>query len=99
MLICVYLCLCALSVGFVRCGCGLCSQKVYSNITGKPYASLEDLKQKLIDQVVSPVRFDVTLDQISLVGGPIFEIGPGEQLKAMLKRIDREAWKRAENVH
>jgi [acyl-carrier-protein] S-malonyltransferase len=71
---------------------------LYSNVTAKPYQSVDEMKTLLVEQVVSAVRWEETAKALSATGGKIMEVGAGEQLKAMLKRIDKPTWERTENV-
>ena len=80
---------------------------VYSNITGLPYGSVEDIRTGLASQVTSPVLWSATIShmvtcQLATAGNPktdvkFLEIGPGRQLRAMLKAIDRTAYRRSES--
>lgn len=67
---------------------------VYSNVTGKPYTSVEEIKTLLKRQLLEPVLWEQgTKDLIALGHKSYVEAGPGKQLKAMMRRIDQEAWK------
>ena len=73
---------------------------VYSNVTGLPCRSTAEIKTQLAEQVVKPVLWEACIRNMirDSCGMPVFvELGPGKQLKAMLKRIDREAFKRCLN--
>eukprot|EP00048_Salpingoeca_helianthica_P018034 m.240336 g.240336 ORF g.240336 m.240336 type:complete len:314 (+) comp23308_c0_seq1:215-1156(+) len=72
---------------------------VYANTTGKPYQSVEEIRQELYEQVVKPVQWEATMQ--ALVGPSVttfYELGPRDQLKAMMRRIDLNAWKRTVNI-
>ena len=83
---------------------------VYSNVTGLPYSGVEDIRQRLAEQVVKPVLWEATIRNM-MEGGKrergegeekesevyFMEVGPGRQLRAMLKRIDKEAFKKCIN--
>ena len=67
--------------------------KVYSNVTGKPYTSAEEIKALLKRQLLEPVKWEQgTKDLIALGHAQYVEPGPGKQLKAMMRRIDQDAW-------
>ena len=67
--------------------------KVYSNVTGKPYTSAEEIKTLLKRQLLEPVKWEQgTKDLIALGHAQYVEPGPGKQLKAMMRRIDQDAW-------
>ncbi len=67
---------------------------VISNVTGRPYSSVEEIRRLLADQVTQPVLWEASLRGI-LEDGPLtfVEVGPGKQLKAILKRINRDSFK------
>jgi len=67
--------------------------KVYSNVTGKPYTSVDEIKQLLKRQLLEPVKWEQgTKDLIAGGHSQYVEPGPGKQLKAMMRRIDQDAW-------
>lgn len=69
------------------------SIKVYSNVTGKPYGSVDEIRSLLKRQLVEPVKWEQgTKDLITLGCASYVEPGPGKQLKAMMRRIDQDAW-------
>jgi len=64
---------------------------VISNKSALPYPTADgDIKRLLIDQVVSPVRWEDSI-RTMLDGGveTFIEIGPGKVLTGLLRRIDR----------
>ena len=53
----------------------------------------------LARQLVEPVRWEDILTKMTKLGkDQMFEVGPGSQLKAMMKRIDMQVWKAMRNV-
>jgi len=69
------------------------SIKVYSNVTGKPYTSVDEIKTLLKRQLLEPVKWEQgTKDLVTLGHSQYVEPGPGKQLKAMMRRIDQNAW-------
>ncbi|KAK2076516.1 hypothetical protein QBZ16_001042 [Prototheca wickerhamii] len=58
---------------------------VYSNVTGKPFKNGAEIAALLPRQLVEPVKWEPSL-------------GPGAQIKAMVKRIDPGAWGAFKNV-
>lgn len=70
--------------------------KVYSNVTGKPYSSVNEMRTLLKRQVCEPVFWEDTIKAIIAELGPnkFIETGPGQQLKAMMKRTDMEAFEK-----
>jgi [acyl-carrier-protein] S-malonyltransferase len=69
------------------------SINVYSNVTAKPYNSVEEIKEQLKRQLCEPVKWEQgTLDLIASGHSQYVEPGPGKQLKAMMRRIDMGAW-------
>lgn len=65
---------------------------VISNVTAKPYEDIDSLKDLLINQLVSPVKWE---DSIKYTQGQgithYIELGPGKVLSGFVKRIDRNA--------
>lgn len=65
----------------------------YTNNTGLPLKTAEDIKEALIKQVTSPVRW---IDLIERICGDFgsearfIEAGPGKVLQGLIKRIDRK---------
>jgi len=65
---------------------------VLSNVDATPHDNPEEIRQLLIQQVVSPVRWEATLRKMLSHGhGPFWEVGSGRVLRGLLKRIDRKA--------
>ena len=66
---------------------------VISNTRAQPYPESDnDIKQLLIDQVVSPVLWEDSVRAMLNSGIGLFvEIGPGKVLTGLLRRIDRTA--------
>ena len=73
---------------------------VYSNVTGRPYTSVSEIRECLALQVTRPVLWETVVRNMiqDHAGIQFCEIGPGKQLKAMLRRIDREAYKQCINI-
>ena len=66
---------------------------VYSNVTGKPYTSVDEIRSLLKRQLLEPVKWEQgTKDLVTLGCTQYVEAGPGKQLKAMMRRIDNDAW-------
>ena len=64
---------------------------IYNNVTGEPYRSPDEIRRNLPLQLVSTIHWQETMQQICHVGLEGYvEPGPGQQLKAMLKRIDSD---------
>lgn len=62
---------------------------VYANVTAKPVQSSEEIKKLLVEQVTAPVRWEETI--INMINDGIdefYEIGPGNVLQGLLKRIN-----------
>ena len=73
---------------------------VYSNVTGSPYTSVGEIRDCLALQVTRPVLWETVVRNMITDYPSIrfHEVGPGKQLKAMLRRIDREAYKQCLNI-
>lgn len=79
---------------------------VISNITAEPFPSDPDeIRALLARQLVEPVQWESTLRWMlskgqSGAGGcsQLYELGPGQQIKAMVRRLDGTAWKAFKNI-
>ena len=73
---------------------------VYSNVTGRQYGSVEEIRECLALQVTRPVLWDTVVRNMAAdnIKARFCEVGPGKQLKAMLRRINREAFKQCLNI-
>ena len=64
---------------------------VISNVDAQPHDDPEEIRQLLIRQVVSPVRWEESMRLLLERGfDQFYEIGPGRVLRGLLKRIDRK---------
>lgn len=64
---------------------------VVSNVDARPHSDPEEIRQLLIQQVVSPVRWEDSIRYLVDNGHDLFyEVGPGRVLRALLKRIHRK---------
>lgn len=62
---------------------------VYTNVTAKPADNIISIKELLNEQITAPVRWDETI--INMIDDGIeefYEIGPGNVLQGLLKRIN-----------
>jgi [acyl-carrier-protein] S-malonyltransferase len=65
---------------------------VISNVDAAPHNDPDEIRRLLVQQVVSPVRWEDSMRRLLADGcGPFWEIGPGRVLRGLLKRIDRKA--------
>lgn len=63
---------------------------VYQNVDAKPYTKPEEIKQHLILQLTSPVRWTQIMHNMIADGANDFtELGPGNVLQGLLKKVDR----------
>lgn len=63
---------------------------IVSNVTALPYEELSSLKKVLVKQVISPVKWEQSVQYMISRGVTHFiEIGPGKTLCGFLKRIDK----------
>ncbi|MBQ7423288.1 MAG: ACP S-malonyltransferase [Prevotella sp.] len=68
---------------------------VYQNVDGKPHVDADEIKQNLIAQLTSPVRWTQCVQNMITDGADDFtECGPGKALQGMIAKINREV-----NVH
>ncbi len=64
---------------------------VWSNVDAKPHSDPAEIKQLLVKQVLSPVRWEETMRGMLADGvGTYYEIGPGRVLAGLMKRIQRK---------
>jgi len=73
---------------------------VYSNVTGQPFGSAAEIPAMLARQLVEPVRWEGTLAVLvhNAKKDKLYELGPGAQIKAMVKRVDMGVWKAMKNI-
>ena len=63
---------------------------VYQNVNALPVSNPEEIKQNLIAQLISPVRWTQTVRNMIADGaGSFTEIGPGKVLQGLVKKLDR----------
>lgn len=65
-------------------------QRVYSNVTAQPHGQAESIKKRLVEQIVSPVRWEQTM--VALLAdaeAKLIELSPGRTLAGLAKRINR----------
>jgi [acyl-carrier-protein] S-malonyltransferase len=69
---------------------GICP--VYQNVDARPYTDPEQMKENLIRQLTSPVRWTQTIQHMIQQGATQFiECGPGKVLQGLVKKINKEA--------
>lgn len=65
---------------------------VVSNVTASPVTSAGEMKELLVQQLYSPVRFEESIRTLIDLGVTTFiECGPGKVLSGLVKKIDRTA--------
>lgn len=65
---------------------------VYTNVTSKAVTDANELRSLLLKQLSSPVRWqEITLNMIADSYNEFIEVGPGNVLKGLLKRTDKNA--------
>lgn len=64
---------------------------IYQNVDAQPYVHPTMIKQNLINQLTSPVRWTQTVQKMVANGATRFtEVGPGSVLQGLVKKIARE---------
>ncbi|CUB35591.1 ACP S-malonyltransferase [Bacillus subtilis] len=63
---------------------------VISNVSADVMTEKADIKEKLIEQLYSPVRFEESINKLVAEGVTTFiEIGPGKVLSGLVKKVNR----------
>lgn len=64
---------------------------VIANVDAKPYATAGEIKEKLLAQLTSPVRWAQSMEYLLAQGMQTpYEVGPGRVLAGLMRRIDRK---------
>jgi [acyl-carrier-protein] S-malonyltransferase len=62
---------------------------VYANVTAQPVQSAKEIRELLVQQLTSPVRWEKSITKMISAGATTFvEIGPGKILQGLVKRIN-----------
>lgn len=70
---------------------------VISNVDARQHNDPEEIRDLLIKQVVSPVRWEASMRQLLADGcDQYYEIGPGRTMRGLLRRIDKKI--KCENI-
>jgi [acyl-carrier-protein] S-malonyltransferase len=68
------------------------SVEVIANVTARPHTGPLEIKNSLVEQVTSSVRWEESMRYLLSQGFTRFiELGPGTALSGFMKRIDKEA--------
>ncbi len=60
---------------------------VVSNVTAQPVRRAQEVREVLLRQVASPVRWEESVRTMAAMGGPIFvEVGPGSTLSGLIRK-------------
>jgi [acyl-carrier-protein] S-malonyltransferase len=66
--------------------------QVFQNVNGQPSTDITSIKQNLIDQLTSPVRWTQSVQNMTNSGATMFvECGPGKVLQGLVKKISPSA--------
>jgi len=64
---------------------------IYQNVNGLPFSSENEIKENLISQLTSPVRWTQSINKMIKDGAVEFiEVGPGKVLQGLVKKINRD---------
>ena len=64
---------------------------IYQNVTALPVLNESEIKMNLISQLTAPVKWTQSIQQMILDGGNEFiEVGPGNILQGLVRKINRE---------
>ena len=76
------------AIGHTKFNRGICP--VYQNVTGQSVTDPEIIKNNLISQLTSPVRWTQIMKNMVADGAKeVVEVGPGKVLQGLFKKIDR----------
>ncbi|HEY8241274.1 MAG TPA: ACP S-malonyltransferase [Kiritimatiellia bacterium] len=65
---------------------------VISNVTGRPHGGPDEIRSRMVDQIVSSVQWVLTVEWLKEQGTAEYvECGPGKVLTGLVKRIDKTA--------
>jgi [acyl-carrier-protein] S-malonyltransferase len=65
---------------------------IWSNVDAQPHQDPDEIRKLLVRQVLSPVRWEVTIRNLLASGiERFYELGPGRVLAGLLKRVQRKA--------
>jgi [acyl-carrier-protein] S-malonyltransferase len=65
--------------------------QVISNITARPFTGAGEIREELAAQLTEPVRWSQSMHTLVGLGvDAVVELGPGNVLSALMKRIDRQ---------
>lgn len=63
----------------------------YQNVDAQPHTDPNEIKQNLIAQLTSPVRWTQSVERMCADGATAFEeLGPGQVLQGLIKKINKE---------
>ncbi len=63
---------------------------VYQNVTANPVRNPDEIKKNLINQLIAPVKWEQSINQMIKDGGTEFiEVGPNKILQGLIKKINR----------
>ena len=72
---------------------------IYQNVNGRPELSVKKIKENLIAQLTSPVKWTQSVNKMIQDGCNNFiEIGPGKVLQGLVKKINRESEVSSPNI-
>jgi [acyl-carrier-protein] S-malonyltransferase len=64
---------------------------IYQNVSGKAFTDPMKIKENLISQLTSPVRWTQTMENMIADGGSRFvEVGPGTVLQGLVKKVNKD---------
>ena len=65
---------------------------IYQNVPANAVSEPDDIKKNLIIQLTAPVKWTQTIQQMIKDGATLFtEVGPGNVLQGLVKKIDKDA--------
>ena len=72
---------------------------IYQNVSGLPYSSEIEIKENLISQLTSPVKWTHSINQMVEDGAKEFiEVGPGRVLQGLVRKINGDIYSSSLNL-
>lgn len=63
---------------------------VYSNVSGRPYADVDEIRAHLLRQIEEPVQWETIMRSVCALddADDVLQVGGGESLLALLRKLE-----------